>query len=121
MWACAALAALASVGTPGCGGGGNPPPVNSCPNDVPATCPLPAPSYSADVAPVVATRCTGCHTANGIEAIHPLDTYAQAQAQGIRILSQVHACLMPPADQPQLTPTERQSILAWVVCGSPDN
>src|SRR5262245_58419460 len=32
-----------------------------CPNDLPSTCPTPVPSYAADIAPILAAKCEGCH------------------------------------------------------------
>jgi uncharacterized membrane protein len=50
-----------------------------------------------------------------------MQTWAQVFPQAQSILSQVHACRMPPAGEPPLLASERQLILAWVVCGAPDN
>ena len=32
-----------------------------CPNDLPLSCPVPAPSYADDVAPILHERCVPCH------------------------------------------------------------
>ena len=93
---------------------------NICPNDVPDTCPTstPVPTYAAQVAPLLHERCGACHTIGGMAAPQVFDTYLQVQAEQIGILSQLHNCLMPPADQPQPTPEDRQIIFTWIVCGA---
>jgi uncharacterized membrane protein len=54
-----------------------------------------------------------------VEAVRPLQTYEQVSSQLTSVLTQIHACLMPPNDQPQLTENERQVILGWIVaCGA---
>jgi hypothetical protein len=117
------LAVGFGVGLPtGCGHDKEPPPpVDTCPNDVPATCPSPVPSYAADVAPVIQLRCGGCHTAGGIEAFRPFDTYEQVLTYRLGMLYQLSQCLMPPFDQPQPTAAERQIIFGWIKCDSPNN
>lgn len=111
-----ALAAILILG--GCGGSNGP---QSCPDDVPSACPNPAPSYAAQVAPLLKRLCGGCHTAGGVEAKTSFDTLGQVQMQRGHILSQLHGCLMPPADQTQATPDERQTIFGWIVCGATNN
>jgi uncharacterized membrane protein len=101
-------------------GGGTPPP-SSCPNDVPATCPTPAPTFAADVAPILQQRCGACHVAGGVESTRPFQAYADVQRQKTDILFALNACFMPPADQPQLTTDERHAILGWLVCGAMNN
>lgn len=101
--------------------GGPPPFVDTCPNDVPDACPAVPPSYAADVAPLLHDRCGACHTVDGLATIYPYDTYMQVKSQRLGILSQLHSCLMPPADQPQPTAAERQTIFSWLVCGAKDN
>ena len=109
-----AIAALSACG------GGSPATTIDCPNDVPDACPeVGAPSYATEVAPILQQRCGDCHTAGGQEAVHPLDSYADAKAEKVGILSQLHSCLMPPPSQPQATTAERQTIFTWIVCGAP--
>jgi uncharacterized membrane protein len=95
--------------------------VDTCPDDVPPVCPEPAPSYAADVAPLLGRLCGTCHTAGGVSANHPFDTYNQVQFQRLSIEGQLNNCLMPPADQKQPTSEERRTIFAWIVCGSMNN
>lgn len=95
----------------------------NCPDDVPTTCPSPAPTYSADVAPVIQQHCTLCHSPDGENQTPTLVTYGDVTAGAMAktahdVLVQIHACNMPPADQPPLTSDERQAILGWIVCGA---
>ena len=46
-----------------------------------------------------------------------LQTYDEVKAQLTSVLTQIHACLMPPQDNPQLTSDERRVVLGWIVCG----
>jgi hypothetical protein len=119
-----AIAAAVAVGLLACGGDGGPPAPSdggSCPRDLPAACPPTPPSWSATVQAIVQTRCTGCHSRFGVESNRPLDGYARVYAQRGPALNQIYACRMPPADAPALTPDERAALLAWFVCGAPEN
>lgn len=93
----------------------------SCPNDLPTACPTPAPSYSSDVAPIVKERCLLCHGPGGPQASVPLADYASIHARRTTVLTQVYGCRMPPAGAAELTSDERATLLAWLVCGAPDN
>jgi hypothetical protein len=93
----------------------------SCPNDLPASCPMAAPSYANDVAPILQNSCSPCHSSGGQAANKPLSDYADVYARRGAILYQLHACKMPPASAPQPTEEERAALLAWLVCGAPDN
>jgi hypothetical protein len=93
----------------------------SCPNDLPAACPSPPPSYAQDVAPVFQQSCTPCHAAGGVQEGRLLTDYAHAFALRGDVLNQVHACRMPPSNGPPLTAAGRKVLLAWLVCGAPDN
>lgn len=93
-----------------------------CPSDLPAACPTPTPSWAADVAPIVTSRCYPCHAPGGIAAAkHELSSYDRVFAQRSAVLNQVYACAMPPKDAPALTPVERQKLLGWLVCKAPNN
>lgn len=119
----AVLAAVAAAA--GCGGGAamtmTVPVTPICPNDTPASCPTPAPSYGTDVAPMLQDRCGGCHAPGGVEPGRLFATWGQVSAQAADILNQVHACRMPPAGQTPLTDGERQLVLGWIVCGAMNN
>lgn len=92
-----------------------------CPNDLPASCPAAMPSYQNDVMQIVQRGCVGCHSATGVEYNRPLDTYSALYAQRQGVLTQIYGCRMPPAGAPPLTSAERQQILTWLVCKSPNN
>lgn len=112
-----ALAAAAAC-SPADGG----PQPTSCPSDLPASCPMPTPSYKDDVAPIVARRCSPCHFPGGIEAAtHDFSTYAGIAAQRSSVLDQVYSCRMPQAGAPPLGAAERATLLGWLVCKAPDN
>jgi hypothetical protein len=104
-----------ATGSGGAGGGG------SCPNDLPASCPSPAPKWAADVAVVVEARCAICHAAGGAAADKPLTDHAEVFARKGAVLNQVHACKMPPEGATPLTAAERLALEGWLVCGAADN
>lgn len=108
-----AYGALACTSSGGGGGG--------CPNDLPASCPQPPPSYASDVAPVFARRCTGCHSPTGVEAERDFTSYDRIHQLRTDVLTQVYACRMPPADAAAPTPAERATLLGWLVCGAPND
>jgi hypothetical protein len=93
----------------------------SCPEDLPAACPSPPPSYAKDVAPVFQASCTPCHAAGGQQQSRLLTDYAHVFPQRSAVLNQVHACKMPPSNGPPLTAEGRKLLLAWLVCGAPNN
>ncbi len=111
-------AALAfAVGLAACGGTDA-----TCPRDMPATCPTPAPSYQDEIAPLFTKYCNGaCHSPAGEVPDKPLETYDQVFSRRTTVLSFTYGCQMPPADFPQPTEPERVEILGWITCGLPDN
>jgi uncharacterized membrane protein len=89
-----------------------------CPDDNP-TCPSPAPSYQADVGPLIAKYCSRCHAADGGATILLQsfeDVTSTHDHQISHVLTRIKACIMPPADQPQPTAVERTTILSWFAC-----
>src|SRR5882757_548035 len=85
-------------------------------------CSAPAPSYAADIAPVIARRCLpACHEPGGIEQVQPLTNYAEVYFRRVNVLQQVFNCRMPPPDKPELPSEEVTTFLNWLVCGSPNN
>ena len=94
---------------------------NTCPDDLPAACPASPPSYAKDVVPVIQQSCTPCHAPGGREASRLLTDYAGAFANRGPALNQIHACRMPPQDAPPLSAEGRKTLLAWLVCGAPNN
>jgi uncharacterized membrane protein len=94
----------------------------SCPNDSPA-CPSSsssAPTYQADVGPLIQKYCAGCHSPDGGNPALLLQTFEDVTAtkgmQITHVLSRFKACVMPPADAPQPTSAERTVILTWFAC-----
>ena len=95
---------------------------------VPAT-PAAAPSFTRDVAPVIAEKCAGCHRPSGI-APFSLVTARQISASSAAIARAVQARLMPPwppgarspayvgQDTRILSAAQRATILAWVRAGA---
>ena len=87
-----------------------------------AGCPLPVPSYRADVEPVLRNKCFACHAGNG-GAVEDLDLSTFEKVHGGRVVieGKLRARAMPPAGRPQLTDPERRTILSWLGCNAPEN
>lgn len=92
-----------------------------CPNDLPQSCPAAVPSYQADIMPLLKRACTECHSASGIVPNRPLDNYNSVYSQRQAVLTQVYACRMPPPGAPPLSTADRQLLLTWLICQSPNN
>jgi mono/diheme cytochrome c family protein len=93
----------------------------SCPNDLPTSCPSPPPSYKDEVSNTMDLHCTTCHGPGGTAAEKPLLTYDDLFRQRSAVLNQTYGCAMPPAGERPLTPVQRANLLAWLVCGAPNN
>lgn len=87
-----------------------------------ATCPVvngkcssSGPSYAADVAPILAAHCTGCHGPGGENADVPLNTYDAATAPKVKIISAslVSVCKMPPPPLPSLSADDIATLRCW--------
>jgi hypothetical protein len=92
-----------------------------CPQDLPAACPSNAPSYQLDVAPIFTSRCAICHSPIGSDPQRDYTNYSAIYANRGAILDQVYACNMPPSGASAPSPSERTTLLSWLVCGAPDN
>jgi hypothetical protein len=77
------------------------------------------PSYDGDIAPIVANRCTLCHSPSGIANTVLFDTYEQAYSWYKVMYSQIFTCSMPPSCAGALPDEERQALLKWFVCKAP--
>jgi hypothetical protein len=101
----------------GCSGGTP----DTCPQEYPMSCPAPAPSFAADVEPLVQSHCAFCHGPG--QQIPRLDTYQDLSMPRTqqKAFFQIQHCFMPPAPQPPLTAAERDMILSWLVCGAVNN
>lgn len=116
--ACGGVGEPTSATTTGSGGAGG---SALCPNDLPESCPSPAPTWKADVAPMIEDHCVTCHAAGGTAADKPLTTYAQLFSRKGGVLNQVYGCDMPPEGANPLSKAERLTIESWLVCGAPDD
>jgi Copper type II ascorbate-dependent monooxygenase, C-terminal domain/Copper type II ascorbate-dependent monooxygenase, N-terminal domain len=86
------------------------------------------PSFQRDVAPILRTKCTGCHQVGGI-APFPLVTAEQAQNKAALIAYAVGAKIMPPwppgpaspnfvgQGSRLLTSSQRSTLLRWARAG----
>ena len=95
----------------------------NCPNDGAPTCPTVVPDFETEVLPIFRAACVGCHGPGGVEASLPLTSYADITSPRVKTtaFSQVLGCVMPPANAPRpLSESERQVLLAWFACGTPD-
>lgn len=87
-----------------------------------------APTWSADVAPVMFTNCTPCHHSGGM-APFSLMTYSDAYANRIQLTDAVSTGKMPPwppdpsyrhfKDERYLTSSQVLMLNAWVSAGAP--
>jgi hypothetical protein len=95
----------------------------ACPSDLPPSCPARVPSYTGEVAPLVAKLCGPCHEQGGVAAAtRDYSSYAKLYAHRSAVLNQFYACAMPPADAGRAVISEdRALLLAWLVCRAPNN
>jgi uncharacterized membrane protein len=93
------------------GGGGN---TNVDCSIVPKT-------YSADVSPIISTRCaiTGCHAAGSVNGPGELITYQEIFNARSNIRSAVSSGLMPQGSS--LTQSQKNSITCWIDNGAANN
>lgn len=97
--------------------------VANCSASIPKNCPS-APSYANEIAPLVNRTCDTCHSINGSASDRDLTTYKNLTKLETTSLVQVADCLMPPSDagaDAMLSSDEREELLQWFVCGSPNN
>ncbi|WP_394824143.1 hypothetical protein [Pendulispora albinea] len=119
-----ALTAASFAALTACGSDSSTDPGPSCPANLPEACPSPPPSYEADIKPLMAERCTPCHAPNGTgvgRAGRDFTRYDALSAHRTSVLSQVYSCNMPPREATALTPSQRSTLLAWLVCNAPNN
>ena len=90
-------------------------------------------SFSADVLPIINSRCMNCHGGRNIEAGLNLRTYEDIMAgsengpviipgdgEGSLLIEVIVKQLMPKKG-PLLTPVQIQTISDWVAAGAPNN
>jgi len=102
-----------------CSGGGDPEP-SSTASDV---------TWHADVAPVMAARCGGCHQSDGIGPF-PLTTYDEVAAVAGPVELSITSGSMPPwqgaddcndyANDYSLSDEEEDMLLDWLAAGAPE-
>jgi uncharacterized membrane protein len=74
----------------------------------------------ADVAPILATHCAGCHNVNPPPRGVALDSFEHVRAQAARIKAvAVDAEVMPLGNPTRMTRAERDRLGAWIAAGSP--
>ncbi|MCB9744782.1 MAG: hypothetical protein H6740_19465 [Alphaproteobacteria bacterium] len=89
----------------------------------------PTPTWSEHVAPIVTSRCVGCHAEGGIGPM-PLETYAQVSAAADWVADAVVDRRMPPGQpstecgdfigDPSLDPEDIETIARWAEGGAPE-
>jgi uncharacterized membrane protein len=85
------------------------------------------PSYERDIAPIVAARCTSCHSEALFESARAgapvgvdLDTPDLAEPRFDAIADAITSGRMPPSDGPPTTTREERALAsAWRACGLP--
>jgi hypothetical protein len=114
--ACAGLSACGDSGGPA-----QPSLEEECSAVFPTSCESPAPSFASDVKPILEARCatSSCH--DGLGEQWPLVDYAHVADWSSEVRAMVGNCAMPPPDSGMKMPTEeRQVILQWVRCNTPE-
>jgi hypothetical protein len=101
-------------------------PADDCSSLAPPSCPSPPPSWTRDVRPIIDTYCLQCHGEGGIEvAMFDYTTYQGVSQHVSQMVTPIFQCTMPPLDASPLpampTDADRETILAWIACGAPDN
>ncbi len=92
----------------------------ACTGKLPTMCVAPRPTY-ADVAPIFGERCVTCHSGDP-EGPWPLTSYEHVADWAETIRDDLRTCTMPPSDSGvELAEIERQEILMWIRCGSPES
>jgi hypothetical protein len=94
-----------------------------CPSDLPGRdiCATSTPSYRLEAALIIEQRCATCHYPDNTQSRYVFTDHDDVYADRQTVLTRIYGCVMPPDGAPQLTPDERRVLLAWFVCGAPDN
>jgi hypothetical protein len=98
--------------------------VPPCPTNA-IECPAadPPPTYTNDVAPILAAHCTGCHGPGGENQDVPLTSYALlmkrsgTSTRAQTAIADIQNCKMPPAPLPRLSEAERTTLVCWFARG----
>ena len=93
--------------------------VAACPKG-PSSCPAPYPTYTKDVAPILAAHCVGCHQPGGETPDPSLATYSAVSSPKTRstLVSLAAACTMPPPPLPALSAEELATLECWLHGGA---
>jgi hypothetical protein len=103
----------------------------ACSSRSSAPAPAPGPTYHADVAPILASRCAGCHEDGGI-APFSLTDYGLAKTHAMEIAAATAARIMPPsnvdasgacqsyANARWLSDDEIATLENWAAAGAPE-
>jgi hypothetical protein len=87
-----------------------------------AICPDPPPSFTNDVLPILNQRCNNCHDPSLTNGPWPLDNYYDVSEWEGLIATDLVNCAMPPPDGGTTLPeAERERVMSWIVCGTPNN
>lgn len=86
-------------------------------------------TYRADVQPILAMRCLGCHTEGGV-APFPLDSYERVREASSVVAFSLSSGRMPPvqtdpecrsyANERQMSEQERSTVLDWIAADMPE-
>lgn len=83
-------------------------------------------SYSADVFPIISSKCLGCHDASSNSGGITIETYSQLKAQVDNgalncTINHLSDCTAMPQDAAQLPECELKAINVWINEGALDN
>lgn len=96
-------------------------PSSTCTPDLPDACPTPKPGYANEVVPILEAKCNGCHDGHD-GGPWPLTNHDLVVHWTSAILATLEHCTMPPSTSPMpITEAERHTLIAWLVCGAPNN
>jgi hypothetical protein len=105
-----------------------PPPAAACPMPPSRACPSPPaapPSYKTDVRPILEAYCAPCHfpggTAVASSPSNDYTTYATGRGKYSAFPGVLLQCLMPLNDAGALPLADKQTLVEWASCGSPNN
>ncbi|HVU01689.1 MAG TPA: hypothetical protein VHE30_08055 [Polyangiaceae bacterium] len=79
------------------------------------------PSYQAEVASILAARCTACHSPDGEAKSKDFTTRNGILAEARTAQTNVLKCQMPPPPLAPVVGAEREALLCWLADGAPDN
>ncbi|HEX3597036.1 MAG TPA: hypothetical protein VHU80_18130 [Polyangiaceae bacterium] len=83
-------------------------------------CAAPYPTYTKDVAPILAASCTGCHQAKGQNSNPSLTSYRLVSALKTKVTANtlIAQCRMPPPPLDPLSDADRETFSCWIAGGA---